>query len=63
MTKPNAWDQEAVDIALAGDTDAICDAFVWNSTPQGFGYWMRAARAPELSPEAREILVNWSNEK
>lgn len=63
MTKPRDWTQGAVDKALAGDTDSLCDAFHWANTTQGHLFWVSEARSRELSPEAREILVNWSNEK
>lgn len=63
MTKPRDWGQGAVDRALAGDTDSLYDAFTWSNTTQGFLFWASEAHSRELSPEAREILVNWSNEK
>lgn len=57
------WSLTALRKVLAGDADALIDAFSWRDSPQGYNHWsVRANDAVPLSAEDYAFLIRLANE-
>lgn len=56
---PGGFVRSAAERALDGDIESLIEAFVWDETPQGHGFWQRQYNAGRLSTDGRAVLSAW----